>query len=259
MNAIELRERIDNLIDRTRSARHSDVEYYNSINAATVLIVKDRVAPLKVAKSYSVQSAQRVRDELYTLVPAPLIAAPTGDDIIRFADYYYFLLFYAIIDGFVKYCRSTAYNQVGLLGRNPFKKPSSVKPYYNEFATGIKVIYGTGTFTSSELWYVKNPAIVSIGTNNNKIIAGGALTNTVNYIVYEQSVYNSVTYYPGQTIAGTGAALTSGIVILLATIVNSDLPVNLHEELCIKSASILQGSVEDYGKKQDLLMDAEKS
>ena len=72
MNAVQLRERIDELIDRTKSARFTDKQYYNAINGAITKIVKDRIAPIRVPRKYSVQSAQRVRDELYTLIPAPL-------------------------------------------------------------------------------------------------------------------------------------------------------------------------------------------
>ncbi len=255
-----MRNRVDQLIDRTRSARHDDSEYYSSINAAIIQIVKDRVAPIRIPRKYSVQSAQRIRDELYTLVPAAVTGAPTGNDVIRPADYMYMLLLYATISSEVNYCRPTTYNQVGLLASNPFKKPSTVKPYYNEYTTGIKIDFGpTGTFSAYELWYVKNPATVSIGFERDKLFGGTTLTNTIIYYVYEDAVYNGVTYYPGETILGTGAVLTSGTILITTKVVNCDLPVNMHDEVCYKAAALLEGTVEAFGKKQDLNIETEKS
>ena len=91
------------------------------------------------------------------------------------------------------------------------------------------------------------------------IVAGTVLANAVTYIVYEQAVYITTTYYSGQTITGNGTALISGIVILSSVVVDCDLPVNMHEEVCKLSAAILEGTVESFSKEQDLNIQAEKS
>ncbi len=259
MNAIQLRVRIDEKIDRTRSARHTDRAYYNAINGAILKIVKDRVAPIRAQRNYSVQSSERIRDELYTIVTSAT-GSTSGGHIPRPADYFYYLLAYVTINGTQQYCRPTSYNELGPLKRNPHRRPSVTKPYVNENTTGIKVEFGTtGTLSTYELWYVKNPATVSIGEERDKITTGGALTNTVVYYVYEQAVYNGTTYYPGETITGTGATLTSGIVIINTKIVNPDLPDNMHEEICDKAAMLLSLNIEDYNKRMSINDEIERN
>jgi len=252
--------RVDELIDRTRTSRHSDINYMNSLNAATTQIVKDRVAAIRLPRKYSVQSAQRLRDELYTLVPAPVTAALSSGNVPYPADYQYFLLLYLTINSVQQYCRPTSYNTIGDLINNPFRKPTVDKPYYNEFVTGIKIHFGaTGTAGNYELWYLKNPATITIGKETQKIVAAGTLTNALVYMTYEEAVYAGTTYYAGDLITGTGATLTSGIVILNSLITSSDLPVNMHEEICKATADLLSLNVEDYQKKQTLSVEVEKS
>ena len=255
-----MRQRIDEYIDRTKAARHLDRAYYNAINAATNMILKDRIAPIRIKRKYSIQSTQRVRDELYTLIPAPVTGSTTASAIVAYpADYYYYLQMYITIAGIKNFCSPTTYNEIGPLEENPFSKPSAVKPYFNELATGLKIHWGSTGAVSFELTYLRQPATVTIGKQSNKILAGGTLTNAITYLVYEEAVYAAVTYEEGDTITGTGAALTSGIVIETANIVNSDLPVNMHEEICKQAAAIMEGTVEQFNKKQDLSIDVEKS
>lgn len=260
MNAIQLRERIDELIDRARTSRFTDKNYYNAINGAITTIVKDRIAPIRPPHKYSVQSAQRIRDELYTLIPTPATGSVSGNNVAHPNNYLYYLLLYVTIDGKQQYARPTSYNEIGPLKENVFMKPSAVKPYFNEYTSGIKIEFGSsGTITTYELWYVKNPATVSIGEERDKIIAGTSLSNGVDYYVYEEAVYNTVTYSPGEVITGTGANLTSGIVIINTKIVNTDLPVNMHEEICYKAASLLSANNEDYNKKSTLDIEIERN
>ncbi len=91
MNAIQLRVRIDQLIDRTRTARHDDAEYYNAINAASTLLVKDRLEAIRVPRKYSAQSSQRIRSELYTLIPdPPVTGALVSGNVPYPADYLFY-------------------------------------------------------------------------------------------------------------------------------------------------------------------------
>lgn len=263
MNAIQLRERVDELIDRTRTARHRDRAYYNAINQAIWLIVKDRVESIRAQqKRYSVQSAQRIRDELYTLYKTATIS-PTGTDkdiLVAPADYFYYLLLYLTVSGKKLWCIPTSYGEIGPLKDNPFMKPTNKKPYFNEISTGFRFHIKTiASASSSELWYIKNPAQVSIGEERDKLTTGATLTNALLYYVYEQSVFAGVTYYAGEIITGTGAALTSGTVIISTKIVNCDLPLNMHDEICMKAAAILSGQVENFPKKNDLNAEIERN
>lgn len=254
-------ERIGEHIDRTRTARHRDRAYFNAINEAIWAIVKDRVEPIRVNRRYSVQNAQRISDELYTLVrvTSPTITGSDKDVIVVPTDYFYYLMMYVTIGGVKYWCTKTTYNELGPLKENPFSRPSDTKPYFTDNDKGFKVFTKiAGIFTTAELTYVKNPATVSIGEERDKLTTGATLTNAVTYYVYEDAVYSGTTYYPGEIITGTGAALTSGIVVINTKIVNCDLPVNMHEEVALKAAAILSGNVEDYNKKADFNNDVER-
>lgn len=259
MNAIQIRLRVDELIDRTRTARHTDSEYYNAINGATAELIKDRVEAIRPPKRYSVQSSQRLRSELYTLIPAPWAGSTFATNVVTFpTDYYYYLVLYISTGSTPKTsCTPTTYDEVGLLSINPFKKPSAIKPYFNERASGLQVECGGLTSFTYELWYIKIPQTVTIGFERDKITSGGAIGNGTDYYVYEDCVYNSNTYYAGEKFTGGATAtLTSGIVIPASIVVNSDLPANLHEELCVMTAKKLSLTVENYNKEQRLATEA---
>lgn len=262
MNAVQMRERVDELIDRTKSARHRDRAYFNAINAAIGLILKDRLEPIRLRRKYSVQKTQRIRDELYTLIPLPATGNTLANGTIAYpSNYFYFLLVYVTINGEKIYCSPTSYNELGPLEQNPFSKPSVLKPYYNEYETGIRIYSTLAIPIPFELYYVKKPDVVKIGNESNKIFAAGAITNGAQYVVYEQAVYNGITVYEGDIFVGVGAAptLTSGIVINITNMVDCNLPDNMHEEVCKQAASIMESTVEQFNKKQDLDVQVEKS
>jgi hypothetical protein len=232
----------------------------NSINAAINNIVKNKIDPIKKGGRYSVQSAQRLRDELYTLIPTAATGAPSGNVVPYPANYLYFLMLHIIVDGERQLVSPTDYNREGVLFEDPFTEPAIDNVYCNEIITGFRIIYGSsGTLGNYELYYVKNPAVVSIGQEKHKIIAGGSIVNGTVYYVYEECVYNAVTYYPGDTFTGGATStLTSGIVIATTNITNCDLPGNMHEEVCEFAAMLLSSDVEDWNKKQSLNVDVER-
>lgn len=257
MNPIQQIVEISKLNDRVRSARFNDDQYMSAINQAIELILNDRIDNIKNPKRYSLQSIQRVREELYTLVKNVTIV-PVSNIVAFPADYRYYLYLECTIDGESNYARPTNYNEIGPLKQNPFRKPSGEKPYFNDVATGL-FIHHTGTiFSSASLDYLKIPNVVSIGYENNKV-ATGTLTNGTSYYVYEEGVYAGTTYYEGQTVVGTGAALTSGIYIPVSVCTSCDLPEHLQKEINRMASAIMQGTIEDYMKKQQLEIDNQKS
>lgn len=253
-------DRVSRLIDRVKSARHDDVDYIDNINAAIWRTVKDRVAPLKIQRGYSYESAQRIKDELYTLVPVPATGSPVSSIVAIPNDYYYYLLLYIIIDGVEYFCRPSTFNEIGPLQDDPFAKPSAVKPYFTQQTNGFLLYKGSsGTFGNYRLYYIKKPATTSMGKESDKINSSGTLSIGATYYVYEQAVHNSITYYPGDTFIAANTTLNSGIVIPATVVVNCDLPDNMHEEICKLAATLMLGPVEDFDKKQSLEIDVEKS
>ena len=271
MNAIKMMLRIDQKNDRTKTARFADEAYTDAINEASMAILKERVEPIRTRGNYSVQSTQRLRDELYTLISAPTTIVPVANVIRYPTDYYYYLQLYATLSGTSTLCMPTDYNKIGEMKLNPFMTPSATKPFYNEFSGGLRIESGSTTATSSILTYIKNPAKVSIGFERDKVVDGATLAAIV-YYVFEDAIHSATvttgsgavvtagqTIHAGETFTGTVAALRSGTIIPTTKIVNSDFPENMHEEICTRAAAFMQGTVEDYRKNQMLNTDAEKS
>lgn len=260
-NIVQMIDRVQQLLDRVKTARYTDQDFINSINEAINIIVKDRVAPIRIPHRYSVQSAQRIRDELYTLIPTPGTGTITNDLVPFPADYLTYLLLYATVDGTQRFARPISYNLEGDTKEDPFSKPTAETIYYNERATGLRMFKpSTSTFTTYELWYLKNPAVVSIGRERNKIAPDpSAISIGVTYYVWEDALHNGVTYEVGETFVAANTNLNSGYVIPSTNITNCDLPGNMHMEVCTLAAKLMSGQVEDWNKKQSLDMDVEKS
>jgi hypothetical protein len=258
MNAIEQKIEIDRLNDRVNSPRFPDEQYFAAINQAIEMILNDRIDNIKNPKKYSLQSVQRIREELYTLIKNSAVM-PVANVLAFPIDYRYYLYLECTIDGVVQYFKPTTYNEIGPLQINPFRKPKPRTPYFNEVSTGLKLLCGAGVITTSSFDYLKTPNKVSIGYENNKILAAGTLVAATTYYVFEEAVYSGTTYYEGQTITGTGAVLTSGVVIPTSVVVNCDLPNHLQPEINRMASAIMQGTIEDYMKKQQLELDNLKS
>lgn len=228
-----------------------------AINDATGMIIDRYIDPIKTPEKYSFQSAQRVRDMLYTIVTRAL-GSPSADIVSYPTDYRHYALLYVFVGPNKVYCKPMDYNREGDTQIDPFSKPGDDLLYFNESDAGFHVSHGATALGSYELWYVRNPAVVSIGNDNNKIVAGTVLTALTSYTAYDTSVYNGTTYYPGDIITGTGATLTSGTVILTSVLVNSDLPDTLQNEVCELASAIMNETVENWYKKQSLQYDVDK-
>jgi len=256
MNILQMFNLVAFFNDREQSARFPDESYIKAINSAIIKVVEDRLDNIKSPKKYSFESVQRVRDELYTLVPPTLTIVPVGDTIPYPADYNYFLKLECTIDGETHYSKPTSYGESGTLSENPFKAPSAVKTYFDQNVNGFYVYRGGTSFTAGLLDYIKHPDAVSVGNESNQIVAGASvLTIGTTYIVYEDAVHNGVSYVMGDTFVAVSVILTSGIVILNSLMVSCDLPKKIHEEVCRVASAIMNGSVSDFEKTMALKID----
>ncbi len=264
MNAIQMLDMVSFLNDRVSSPRFSDASIMQAINSSITSIVEDRLDNIKKAKRYSFEQVQRVRDELYTLIPPTLTIVPMGNTVAYPTTgngYNYFLKLECVIGGVITLTRPTSYGESGTLEENPFKRPSNVKTYFDQSRSGFVIKRGaTGSFTSALLDYVENPDTVTIGKESDKISSGGSvLTVGVIYMVYDQSVHSGVTYEPGQTFTAAATSLTSGVVIPNSVIVSCNLPDKIHQEVCRLASAVMNGSVSDFNKKMDLKNDNQDS
>lgn len=254
MNIIQMREKIMSYLDVT-SVRFQFSEYEDNIMTAENQIINDRIdniKKLKQQKTYSFQSIQRIRDELYTLVVSNTAIVPTGSLIpigSYPADLRFVLGVKPVINGTRYIADSLSYNEEREVEMNPYKKPQLIEPYrvyYIESGTGLTILFGSsGTFTNSYIDYIKSPVRVNMGTRHTSstiFTIGNVLIAT------EPTVYNSVTYDPGETITIVAGflSITSGEVVFGYT--NSDLPEVLHEEICKITAGLMGKTIEAYQK-----------
>jgi hypothetical protein len=254
-NAIEQKLAIDRLIDRVKSPRFHDDSYYAAINEAIKKILDDRTENTKRDRKYSAQSTTRLRNELYTLVQPTTPITPAGAIVAFPSDYYYLLSMENTVDGITNVCSSITFNEKGLIERNPFKRSSTVRTYYTENRLGWEIDTPTGsTFSLSEIVYIKMPDTVSIGTDQDKIDSSGTLVAGTTYYVYDEALYNGTTYVEGSTFTATAPLnIVNGTVIDAVNVTNTDMPEHIQDEINSYAAAIMEGTVDDYQKEQNLM------
>lgn len=261
MNALQQKIAIDGIIDRVKSARFSDERYYQAINQAVQIFIDDTSESVKMLKRYSFQSSQRLRDKLYTLIAPTVHGAPSAGNIINMPDNYYYLTLVQakVVDNITgesvkNNIREISYGEEGLIDRNPFKKPRIYKTYLNERDGYWQAfIPDNSTFTEYWLDYLKRPALVTIGFEDDKINQGGLIVINQKYYVYDECISNGVIHHDGELFTATSTgALTSGTVIPFAKVVNCDLPIKVHDEVNRLAAAILMNSLDNYLKENML-------
>ncbi len=250
MNAIATKIRIDYYNDLTRSARFTFAEIAIAVNDAIQQFIDEKIGDEMSQNPENFQWTQQMRDDLSTIIKTASPTISNGAVVTtRYGsfipssfttptDYYYFVSLSTLIDGFTSYARPITYNELGPLLQDSFKMPTNKLTYYVE-ANGTYTVWRgpSGTFTSAGLTYLKIPNTYSCGQESQLLTTGATLTNALVYYATEVSVYVSVTYQPGDVITGTGAALTSGQVILSTNTVPIELPERVQDDIC-KLASV---------------------
>jgi len=256
MNIIEMIERVYFHLDREKSARFLDSSLIQTINLATVDVFKDRTENEKQIKPYSFESNNQVMMELYTLIKQVGIS-PVGDTIPYPNDYRFFGELFVTVDGLTDYCRFCPMEMTGTILKDSFKKPKAVKGktkfYYQELSNSFNILHGGNTLQSCQFKYLSYPVNVSIGTEADKIngYTGGTVQTNTQYIAYDDVTYNG-TFYPAGSVfvSTTVTTLTSGIVIPYSIIVNSDMPVEIQDEICKRAADNLLIKISSFEKEQ---------
>ena len=256
MNAIATYERITFYIDLPRTARFYRQQVNDAVNDAIREYIDEKMGDDENRNPENFQWVQTVRDELYTIIAeaTPLITngtvitnkyySTTPSTVAFPTDYYTFVMLLCTIDSYTDYAIPTKYNELGPLFKNSFTHPTNEQFYYNEKSTGITVWRGVGgTFSSAQLTYIKIPTPYNCGYENQLLGASSLLTNTKEYYATEVSVYSGTTYQIGQTITGTGAALTSGQVIAASDTSPIALPEKTQEEIARRASKILLKSI----------------
>lgn len=258
MNAIQIGYAIDFYTNLTSTSRFYNIEKNKAVNDAIMKKIDSITDTINSNQLTGIDRIQKYRDELYTLLKTSTTAATNvgaySDDvyinhILYPADYQTFAALTLTIGTKTTYGRETTYNKRGPLLECSFRKPSDVKPYFLEDATGILIYKGSSAAISSPKFdYIKQPLDFTLGIENQYIDAGaGVLTIGLSYIALEVSVQNGVTYQPGiQFTAAVSTTLTSGQVVLASNTVTVELPEKCHDQIAKMAAQILLGTIGSF-------------
>ena len=166
MDIQEMHNRVDLLMDRVNSPRFRSGDKDSAINMAIERIVRDRYDNLKIQKKYSFESAQRVRDELRTLIKEEEITTIDDNKFTIPEDYRHEINLFVTINDKSTVSRPTNYDELGPLLSSPFERPSYISPVHLEIGSDIKVYFGdSGSFTKAKISYIKNPTTVSLSSS----------------------------------------------------------------------------------------------
>ena len=263
-NVVQMHAAIKAKIDFTGNPRHASRDYDKAINEAIEQIVNDRYDNIKkqLAKQYSVESIQRVRDELYTLIVSATITPAADIAAYPAATYKHLLMMSALINTVARPVRARTYDEYQELILNSFAAPDEENPIFLQESTGFKLYYGSGnTLGDVTLYYMKHPAVVNRGLPDEEISSGtGVISSGVDYIVTtDATIHNSITYYIGEIFTSADTNLAAGSVVLRSLTTDCYLPDTAHKEVIDEAATIMEGWVDDYPSKQSLDFDANKS
>lgn len=271
MNAVQSKQRIEFYIDLTRSARFTFQDYNMAVNDSIYEYVSQQAGRSDQRDPQNVQLIQRIRDNLYTLIKTSNPTITNGTTLVGQyyssiptnltlpTDYETYLLLQYTISSITYYARPTSFNELGPLIDDSFNYPTNNMAYYNETTAGLTLWRGSsGTVSSALLTYLKTPNVFSVGQDNQIITSGTTLTNLITYYALETCVYNGTTYYMGAVITGTGAALTSGTVILVSNTVDIELPPKGQEIVCKMAAQKLLATIGLFQESQAIGFEASK-
>lgn len=272
---------IRNLLDNEKSPRYIPESIDAFINSTIHTITGNRYDNEKKArqrKNYSFQSSAKLRDELATLIRySPwIIVADSTDFIPRNAvgqiagfpaDFNFLISVDVTVSGNIYNTTSISYDEESIISQDPKRRPQLIYPervYYIEYDEGLRVLWGNyGKLQKGKLVYLKTPTKVYYGIQlnlNELMIATTKVTPSQDSIIYSKLInapYTEVEIFLPANIEYTvPTSIThtyhfkSGEVI--KNYINSDMPVNMHEEICRKASAMLTASVENFERKNDL-------
>lgn len=246
MNAIQLKERIDFYMDRSRSPRFTFNQYNLAVRECQMAFFdmyrKDEVG---------------IRDNLYTLLEtvSPTITTTTTTTTYTIShfnypsDYHFFNSLNVYVDGELARVLPINGDEINPVLLDSFKRPSNTKVYQKEDATGYSIYRGVGGTCTASFTYLKAPSDFYIGNESDLITTGGTVAAATNYTAVEESVVSGTTYNPGDTFSVVvPTTLTSGKIIASSILVDSNLPDTVHEDLAKMTAEYMSGAVENFNK-----------
>lgn len=254
-NAYQMLRDVELLLDKVKAKRFDNSEVARALNFGVDYVLRDRIDNIKLRRDYSVQSAQRVRDELYPIVKAPATIVPSSNLVALPADYMMALIVKVTTGSDVYYAKPITYEELADIDTDDFAVPTSEFPKYAEDEGGIRLYTGSTNASSVDLTYIHEPAPMVISDDNT---ASGSLVNGTRYAVDSGTVtYDGSDYAETEDFVATATTTFSGGTVI--EIVNTELPQILYDEIIYKAAAILEGTMEDLNKNNLLENEVNRS
>ena len=261
MNLIQMFRRIDSHSDKARAPRWSITDnYLFALNVAMSTFINDRVDNIREQrKKYAFETAQRIKDDLRTIVKSSLPITPINGILTVPLDYRYEVGVEVFINGKRTNSVPVTHNELPVLKDNLHTRPSKDRPVHYVDMDGFHLLAGEpGLITvgiisyiiePSQMYLAEDPADRTTGLSQDSLVA---LIVGATYYVITTAEHNTIFYNPGDTFVAVTTVLTSGTVHY---IVNCQLPAHTHEEICLMAAEILTGRAQKYEKRNLLVAD----
>jgi hypothetical protein len=264
MNIYQMQVLFDQLLDEVATTRIDIQEFIRLIKLATNDIVDHRIDPIKDPRSSGIyiQAVQRIREELRTLVKEDASISITNDILAYPTDYKHYLLLQLDIDSVNQVAVPVTFDWLGANLGNPHTKPTDERVKFIEKNAGIELYRGTGTISTgdSRFEYIALPTEVSWDEDNTWTNATTFTADQTIVVLTGTITYDGTTYGVGEDVnivTATSTSFTGGGTA--QTIVNSDLPVYLHDEVVRKAVSIQLTIMQEGQRKQLTEMDEVQS
>ena len=270
MNIVEMHNVVSSITDQVSRTRFEDWQIDQAINFASENIVKNRYDKESVRgldQMYFDKNAQ-VRDELRNSIKSEKINM-SNNTIPKSSlpDNYWIMVDLEVKfeDGKISYPYPVSYNQSRSLNKDPYLRPNNEEPLrcYIKEVDGDKQIIHNREYNVNQvtLYYLAHPKKVTIGeryTFNEEKGSKYGFTGSIRFVAGSRLKldhdYVGTYYIAMYEIPNINMALTTitGILYLDSSLVNSDLPDILHQEICNDAAQILLQQASDYKKSQSL-------
>jgi len=260
MNIVESYNLFKQLLDEVATTRIDIQEFINLYKLAESDIIENRIDPIKNPRSKNIylQSVQRVREELKTLVKEATVKTITNNIWSYPSNYKHYLLFQLNIDNEIKTARPITFDWLGANFENPHTSPNDNRVKFIEKSTGIEFYRGTGNYitTNSRFEYIAE----QIKVYWDEIALTGNQTFVVGQEIYIVSgpdiIYNTITYKAGDVFTIiTGLTTVNLGTTIVNKIQSTELSKYLHNEIVRKSIEIQMSIMDDRARKQSINFD----
>lgn len=259
MNIVQLHERVRYWLNYIGSPRYEPDDIDLGINVAVNQIQKEKYDKTKPQHhSETFESTQAVRDELREFIKSCTKDSPgmsmtdeeTSPTLIPSlpSDYRYFLAIKVKVNDTWHPAYPMSRNKKNIVSDNTFRKPSSngfIRCYYEEYASGIRIIHDFTEIEDFYLEYLKNPSEAFYGYEKDHTENLGVEKPFI--VTMTPTSYKSTQYKIGEELETDAVDLNLDYGKAVIDYINPEFGSSLYEDIALRAAvncSISSGNLE---------------